>query len=110
MDEITESERPAMRTFSKSTYLAHVRNALFAVVLGAFALVPSQPFGVPVPTVGQPAYAYAPGACAAAKTAMIFAAADVAYWSFSSHWSAPFRLQIALSELAIATTLYAAVC
>ena len=103
-------EKKAVRNVSKLT-CRQVRNALFAVALCAFALVPSQPFGLPVPTVGQPAHAYAPGAaCVAARTVMVFAAAEAAYWAQSSSVFAPFRLQAALSELAIATTLSLAVC
>lgn len=90
--------------------MRHIRSLSLAIVLSVLILGPSRPFGVPVPTVGEPAQAYFALDCVDVRNNMVFAAAEVAYWTYSSHPLAPSYRQMALIDLAVWTTIYLTEC
>lgn len=64
----------------------------------------------PVPTVGEPAQAYFALDCVDVRNNMVWSAAEVAFWTVSSHPSAPAFRQMALMDLAYWTTIYFVEC
>ena len=90
--------------------MKYLRSLSLAIALSVLILGPSRPFGVPVPTVGEPAHAYFGIDCVDARNNMVWSAAEVAFWTVSSHPSASAFRQMALIDLAYWTTIYLVEC
>ncbi|MCY3820890.1 MAG: hypothetical protein OXH52_16270 [Gammaproteobacteria bacterium] len=90
--------------------MKHMRSLGLAIALSVLILGPSRPFGVAVPTVGEPAHAYFGLDCVDVRNNMVWASAEVAFWTVSSHPSAHVFRQMALTELAYWTTIYLVEC
>ena len=87
-----------------------MRSLGLAIAFSVLILGPSRPFGIPVPTVGEPAQAYFSVDCVYVRENMIWASAEVTFWTFSSHPNAHVYRQDALIDLGYWTTMYLVDC